>query len=108
MHTVEQNESCTDMFTGTVGVKDEKCIQTIKTDEEMWTENLKINRRNVTFKLDTGAECNVMSENTYSSLGIEGKLATSKCKLVAYTDHKMASLGKKFISCEYKGQKHKM
>lgn len=107
MHTVEQDESSTDMFIGSVEVH-EKYIQAVKTEDEMWTENLKINRKSVTFKLDTGAECNVISEKTYSSLDIKGRLSASKCKLVAYTGHKMTSLGKKLITCEYKGQKHKI
>ena len=81
----------------------EKCIQTInKNFEELWTENVQINRRNGTFKQDKGVECNVMSDKTFSSLDIKRKLSSSKCKLLSYTGHKMALLGKKSITCEYK------
>ncbi|KAJ8358792.1 hypothetical protein SKAU_G00153170 [Synaphobranchus kaupii] len=77
-------------------------------DNEKWTENLIINSRNVTFKLDTGAECNVMSEKTFSSLDIRGRLKASNCKLVTYSGHKMAPLGKKALTCQFKGQKHRI
>jgi hypothetical protein len=64
------------MFIGTLEVNYEECIQTINKDyEELWTENVQLNRRNGTFKLDKGAECNIMSEKTISSLDIKGKLS---------------------------------
>ncbi len=76
-------------------------------DGDDWTEVLIINRRNVTFNLDTGAKCNMMSAQTFNSLEIRCKLNKSTYKLVAYFGHKTAPLGKKSLTCVYKGQKHK-
>lgn len=107
MHTIEQSE---EMFIGTVHeqVKNIKSTKSQNENEDNWTETLKIYKRNVKVKLDTGAECNVPSESTYKTLNITGRLQKSSCKLVAYSGHKMEPLGKKAITCEYKGQKYRI
>ena len=88
MHAVEQSDSDHNMFIGTINVEQEVCIKKIDNaemeDGDEWTEELKINRRKVKFKLDTGAGCNVMSADTFNSLDIGGKLKKSTCRLVAY------------------------
>jgi hypothetical protein len=75
-------------------------------EKEKWSELLKIRDKKVKFKLDTGAECNVLSLKTYNSLGITEKLSKSTCKLLAYSGHQMSPLGQNQLTCEYKGQKH--
>lgn len=96
------------MFIGTVQQEQVNDIRSITfQNENKWTETLKINKRNVTVKFDTGAECNVLSECAYKALNITGRLQKSSCKQVAYSDHKMEPLSKKTLTCEYKGQKNK-
>lgn len=107
MHAVEQSDDDNELFLGSVEVEQETCIKKIdsaETDDDDWTQDLIINRRNVTFNLDTGAKCNVMSAQTFNALDVRGILTKSTCKLVAYFGHKMAPLA----TCVYKGQKHKI
>lgn len=53
IHAVEQCGSSSDMLIGTVEVEHEKCVKNIEkaemVDEDDWTQDLIINRRNVTF-----------------------------------------------------------
>ncbi|XP_056109383.1 uncharacterized protein K02A2.6-like [Rhinichthys klamathensis goyatoka] len=113
MHTLEQTEEDDkNMFLGTVDVQreNEKSIQAVTTEtreeKEKWSELLKIRDKKVKFKLDTGAECNVLSLKTYNSLGITEKLSKSTCKLLTYSGHQMSPVGQNQLTCEYKGQKH--
>ena len=112
MHAVEQSDSDHNMFIGTINVEQEVCIKKIDNaemeDGDEWTEELKINRRKVKCKLDTGAGCNVMSADTFNSLDIGGKLKKSTCRLVAYFGQQSAPLGKRELTCVHKGQKHKI
>lgn len=108
MHAVQQSDD-DELFLGSVEV--DTCIKKIDSaemDDDDWTQDLIINRRNVTFNLDTGAKCNVMSAQTFNALDIKGKRTKSTCKLVAYFGQ-TAPLGKKkSLTCVYKGQKHKI
>lgn len=111
VHAVEQSEEEDDMFVGTVTVEHENHIRVMGSAEtefveEKWTEQLRINKKVVTFKLDTGADCNAMSVKTLNALEVRGRLKASKSKLVAFFGEKTAPLGKKTLTCEYKGQKH--
>ena len=109
MNVVEQQSDSSGeedwLFTEMIGVEQDTCIWAIKTetgDKERWTEKLIINSRKVTFKLDAGAECNVMSEKTFRMLDVKGRLRSSNCKLVTYSGHKMAPLGKRALTCQFK------
>lgn len=102
MHTVEHEHEQDDEFPflGTLEVKHNTShVETIvnaqmKTEKEKWTETLCINGRNVTFKLDTGAECNVISHRVFKSLKLKSEtLSVSHCKLVTYSGHRMAPKG---------------
>ena len=111
MNALEQSEDEDDMFIGTLSVEHEKHISVMESaesesKEEKWTESLIINSKIVTFKLDTGADCNAMSVNTFNALDVRGRLRASKSKLVAFFGQKIAPLGKRALTCEYKGQKH--
>lgn len=71
-------------------------------------KNGRINQRRVTFKLDTGADCNAMSAQTLTALDVKSKLRVSKSKFVAFFGQKITPLGKKVLTCEYKGHKHQI
>lgn len=97
MHAVEQSDD-DELFLGSVEVEQETCVKKVDSaemDDDDWTQDLIINGRNVTFNLDTGAKCNVMSAQTFNARDIRGKLTKSTCKLVAYFGHKTAPLGEK-------------
>lgn len=61
----------------------------------------------MTFKLDTGVDCKAMSNNMFNALNVRGRLRASKTKLVAFFGQKVATLGKRVLTCE-QGQKHKI
>lgn len=61
MHVIEQDGN---MFIGTVTVENERNVMSINSskEDEQWVETIQINKNDVKVTLDTGAECNVMSE----------------------------------------------
>lgn len=71
MQDIGQTQDRNDVFIETVETL-EKCVKIIETaeaegDEQKWTEDLTINKKKLLFKLDTGAECKVMSAKNLSS-----------------------------------------
>ena len=66
-----------------------------------WQTTVKVNEHNITFKIDTGAQCNVLSKETYDRI-CQQPLRKSHAKLVAFGGHRMSSLGKAVILCEHK------
>ena len=57
------------------------------------------------FKIDTGAQCNILPVKAYKELG-EPKLSKSKARLVSYTDHVERSKGKCTLTCVRKNKYH--
>ena len=70
-------------------------------DGKDWKVTVKLNSHSTTFKLDTGAQCNVISKQTYDQIS-QRPLLKSKTKLVTFGGHKMKACGKVSIACEYK------
>lgn len=72
MHLIEQDGN---MFIGTVTVEKERNVMSINSskEDEQWVETIQINRNDVKVTLDTGAECNVMSERVCKLLNIAGR-----------------------------------
>lgn len=73
MHTVEQRQESDDsdsdeMFIGTVEMSGMDAVGNSKGDTDRWSEVLLINEKKVTFRIDTGADCNVMSAKTLKTL----------------------------------------
>ena len=66
-----------------------------------WSTTVTINSQNVRFKLDTGAQCNVMSLKTYNRVSKQ-TLTKSKARLVAFGGHGLKSCGKLTLLCEHK------
>ena len=62
---------------------------------------MKLNSCRTTFKLDTGALCNVISKKTYNQIS-QRPLQKSRTKLVTFGGHKMKACGKANIVCEHK------
>ena len=68
-----------------------------------WQTTIMVNEHLVTFKIDTGAQCNVLSKETYDRI-CQRPLRKSRAKLVAFGGHRMNSLGKTIILCEHKNK----
>ena len=58
-----------------------------------WNVTVKINSHNTRFKIDTGAQCNVMLSKTYQQLS-QQPLHSSKSRLVAFRGHRLNSIGR--------------
>ena len=63
------------------------------TTRKDWGATVTINSQHVTFKIDTGAQCNVMSSDTYNHISRQ-PLMKSNAKLVAFGGHRLTSLGR--------------
>ena len=70
-------------------------------DTKDWKATVKLNGQPTTLKLDTGAQCNVISKRSYDLIS-RRPLLKSKTKLVTFGGHKMKACGKACITCEYK------
>jgi len=79
-------------------------VATIENNQQKdWTVTVTINSQLMKFKINTGAQCNVISSKTYHSLSLE-PLSKSKARLIAFGGHRLNSLGKASLLCEYKGK----
>ena len=69
-----------------------------------WYVNVKIEGKTVTFKLDTGADCNVMSNRVFQKIQESTQIALEKshCKLKVYDGRRMSVIGRARFECEYK------
>ena len=66
-----------------------------------WNVTVTINKQPVQFKIDTGAQCNVISSQTYHQLS-QTPPQTSKARLVAFGGNRMNPIGKTTLLCTYK------
>ena len=61
VHNIEEEEEASDEETS-------RAIYTIdrKAGKNSWYTSIKVNRHDITFKIDTGAQCNIISLETYN------------------------------------------
>ena len=96
VHVVEgSSDSEEEMYIGTVTQK--------KNSKNEWNVVVKVGKRDIALKLDTGAQCNVMPYETYQRLTKE-KPVKSKTKLVSYSGHNIKVMGKNTVPLEHKGK----
>ncbi|CAB4033737.1 retrotransposon-like family member retr-1 [Paramuricea clavata] len=86
------SESNDSFFIGAIHAQDEN---------KEWTTSLKVNNTNVMFKIDTEAECIVISRKTYEELS-KTTLEKSRTKLGAFGGQKLKTIGKFTTLCTYK------
>ncbi|XP_072165927.1 uncharacterized protein [Diadema setosum] len=74
------------------------------TKKKEWNIHLNMGRRRVKFKVDTGAQCNVLSEDAHNGLDSREKtsLRSSKVTLTSFSGHKIRPVGQCTLLCEYK------
>lgn len=74
--------------------------------EDDWTVQLLVNdAKHINFKIDTGAQCNVMSLKACQDANIKMKqLMRSNSKLVSYSGHTVRACGKVQTSVRHKDQ----
>jgi hypothetical protein len=61
-----------------------------------WCVNLKVNEHTTSFKIDTGAQCNVVQVSLCRKVGIEYNHKTG-AKLISYSGHEIKAVGKATI-----------
>lgn len=72
----------------------------------VWNFNLKINDKNVTCILDTGAMVNVMSYNTFKNLKISDNTINNYCqKLESFSGNNIPVKGHCILTCKYNDNK---
>jgi hypothetical protein len=77
---------------------------TSPTTSSSWFVSVGINRTQVRFKLDPGAEANVLPFNVYSSLKIGTSLQKTDVALHSYGNFNVKAEGKVFLRCVINGQ----
>ena len=67
-----------------------------------WKVTILLNKQKAKFKIDTGAQCNVIPKRIYRQVCKE-PLKVSTANLVTFGGHKLNTSGKAHIQCTYKG-----
>ena len=75
---------------------------TSKAQAKSWNATLKVHSRDIKFKIDTGAQCNVMSRDTFMQASKQ-PLVRSKARLVAFSGQRITPVGKAVL-CEHKNK----
>ncbi|KAK3087333.1 hypothetical protein FSP39_004790 [Pinctada imbricata] len=87
---------------------DEYAVGTINTltvaSIDTWTIEISLENKPVKLKLDTGAQCNIISYQLFNKMNWMSEIKRCKTKLVSYTGHKLPIKGKTLITAEYKGK----
>ena len=69
--------------------------------QDRWLVRLEVGRSTKTFRIDTGAKCNVIVASKYKKLRNKGVLRRSRINLYSYSNHKINSLGVATIPIRY-------
>ena len=93
-----------------------KCIQYNQSDKTIsavngksrreWSHDLLVNKQMIQFKLDTGAECNVISKSALKSMNPSPKLKKTTAKLSAYNESVIPVCGKTILKVTHIKVKH--
>jgi hypothetical protein len=109
LHNIDENLSANEssddehsdhqetFFPGTINANIDEIL-----DE--WTIDLNTNGTSVTYKIDTGAQVNVLPKQTYMTLFKPLKLHTSPVKLTAYNGSNIPVLGRCIAYVEHRGK----
>ncbi len=96
-HTLEQCDS-EELFVGTLNIKG--------SSQSAWFEQVSVDGHLTTFKLDTGAEANVLPLKTFQKLNIRNSpLRPTNTTLIGYGNNRIKTEGKIILSCETTSQK---
>lgn len=76
--------------------------------QKEWTVQLQINNSTVAFKLDTGAQVNIISETEFNKLKPRPKLHAAKLKVTGYSGANILVKGKCAAKIRYKDKEHSL
>ncbi|CAC5389777.1 unnamed protein product [Mytilus coruscus] len=101
IHAIEEeSDSGEELYIG--------CIENQKKSENSWMVNLNLNGKNQKFKLETGAQANVIPYKVLKLVKGDTKIIPSKTRLVTYSGEKMDVLGKCYINVSHKDKIERM
>ena len=101
--SLDDDSSDSDLFLGVIGINS-------VTDDE-WMEDIVINSRTVRFKLDSGAQANIIPLETYDKLKLRRSQLDRQTKgvnLVTYDENTIDCEGVVYLPCIVRGQEHRL
>ena len=69
-----------------------------------WVEKLNVNNTIIKFKLDSGAQCNVLPLNGYQRLQNRPRILPTKAKLTGYGEAEIAVKGRCIVTIHRRNQ----
>lgn len=90
-----ENDKLTELFIETINID----VIDVRKD---WIEHLKLTDykdKKIAFKIDTGAQCNVIPSKVYDKIGIK-EIENTNVKLSSYTGEKIETRGKVKLNCK--------
>jgi RNase H-like domain found in reverse transcriptase/Reverse transcriptase (RNA-dependent DNA polymerase)/Integrase core domain/Integrase zinc binding domain len=100
-------ETVVDKKSGRQAVNWERPTSTKIKDEDDWKEPIQIGGEKILFKLDTGAQCNVISSQLCHRL----RLPITKCptkNIISYSEHRISVVGQVTTKCLVRGIQHEL
>jgi len=79
-------------------------VETVNTVDSDWNVDVQIASKTVKLKIDTGAQCNVISLKTYQSLGIQHCLQQSNVTIRAFGGNRLKAIGQVTVTVSYKNK----
>ncbi|XP_063832434.1 uncharacterized protein K02A2.6-like isoform X2 [Ostrinia nubilalis] len=77
-----------------------------KTKYPWYCVKLQINKLLIDFKVDSGAQCNVLSEKQFLKLGKCSSLQKTNVRITSFTNGKVPIIGKCVLTCQYKTESY--
>ncbi|CAL1294236.1 unnamed protein product [Larinioides sclopetarius] len=74
-------------------------VNSLASNQKSWFKYLKINNVKVLFKLDTGAETNVIPLSTFKTLNLDLKCEKTNTVLLSFGNYKITPIGKVTLFC---------
>ena len=102
VHVVEDSSDSSD-YELYAGMIHDLPLNSVNPLNDEWVVNSKINDKTVNFQIDTGARCNVMSQDTFHSFGIKTALKPTSTKLTSFSGHKLKPIGIVQLPCKIQG-----
>ena len=107
MHDVELNEDTSSSDYSEQSDSDVFVGEAKSSKKDAWYVHVKLDcnnkMHNQKFKLDTGAECNILTEKTFRNLGLDTKiLKPTKNRLISWSGHAIKPIGQCSLVVEYK------
>ena len=105
IHQIDTSDSESDdeLFLGMLTLD----VNTVDADDK-WSAELNVSETPVTFQLDTGAKCNVITRETYNALDIAAPLSKPDTPLKSYSGHKIHTEGTAILPVQHNGKNYQL